>query len=340
MSDRPLVLVPNDPRLNTCLDPVAETLAASGIEVRRPVSLSPPDWGNDIPRAAAIVLTPRTLFSRRELDAAKSLRGIAFPTIGVEALDLAAATELGIAVGFGATDQAVASIAEANVMLIAAMLLGLDRKARALREEGWRAGSITGRMVQGRVIGCVGFGRIARATIHRLANWGVSVRYFDPYIDPATVPADFAARCETLDAVLRDSDVVLVMAELTPETEGMIGEAQLRLMRKDAILVNTARGAVVDEAALARALAERRIAGAALDAFAVEPLPDGSPLRRLDNAMLTPHCIGHTMELHESFVPATLANVTRILRGEAPLYFKNPQVLQHWKARMQRLGIT
>jgi D-3-phosphoglycerate dehydrogenase len=101
--------------------------------------------------------------------------------------------------------------------------------------------------------------------------------------------------------------------------------------------VNTARGAVVDEAALANALCEGTIAGAALDAFAAEPLAPDSPLRRLDNVILTPHNIGHTLELQESFIPATCENVVRIARGDPPLYFKNPQVLPKWRVRLARL---
>jgi D-3-phosphoglycerate dehydrogenase len=101
--------------------------------------------------------------------------------------------------------------------------------------------------------------------------------------------------------------------------------------------VNTARGAAVDEAALAQALRDGTIAGAALDAFAAEPLAADSPLRALDNVILTPHNIGHTRELMDSFVPAAYENVVRIAAGEPPLYFKNPQVLPKWRQRLARL---
>ena len=138
--------------------------------------------------------------------------------------------------------------------------------------------------------------------------------------------------------LLRNSDIVNVLVELTAQTHGMIGAAELAMMRRDACLVNTARGAVVDEAALAQALRDGVIAGAALDAFATEPLAADSPLRTLDNVILTPHNIGHTRELIDSFVPATYENVVRIAAGEPPLYFKNPQVLPKWRERLARLG--
>src|SRR5262249_31733097 len=119
----------------------------------------------------------------------------------------------------------------------------------------------------------------------------------------------------------------------------MIGESELAMMRSDAFLVNTARGGAVDEDALARVLGERRIAGAALDTFANEPLPATSPLRKLDNVWLTPHNIGHTIELQQSFVPATVENVRRICDSEQPLYFRNPEVAERWRARLSKPNI-
>ncbi len=147
-----------------------------------------------------------------------------------------------------------------------------------------------------------------------------------------------ATRIADLATLLRASDIVNVLVELTAQTHGMIGTAELAMMRRDAYLVNTARGAVVDEAALAQALRDGVIAGAALDAFATEPLAADSALRTLDNVILTPHNIGHTRELMESFVPATYENVVRIAAGEPPLHFKNPQVLPKWRERLERLG--
>jgi len=210
-------------------------------------------------------------------------------------------------------------MAEANVTLMAALRL-----------------SVRARMMRGKTIGFIGFGRIARATLVRLANWNVRAIFFDPYVDRDTASHDGAIPAADLAALLRASDVVSILVDLTAETHGMIGAAELAMMRRDAYLVNTARGAVVDEAALATAMREGTIAGAALDAFAAEPLAPDSPLRELDNVILTPHNIGHTLELQESFIPATYENVVRISRGDPPLYFKNPQVLSKWRERLAR----
>ena len=120
------------------------------------------------------------------------------------------------------------------------------------------------------------------------------------------------------------------MASLNAETRCLIGADQIKLMKPTAILVNTARGAIVDEAALADALKRKTIAGAALDCFAVEPLPTESPLRGLRNVILTPHMIGHTVEAHHSLEVATRENLGRVLAGQTPRYVVNPAVLPAW----------
>jgi len=117
----------------------------------------------------------------------------------------------------------------------------------------------------------------------------------------------------------------------------MLGERELALMKPSAYLVNTSRGEAIDEGALYRALKEKRIAGAALDSFTVEPLPDDSPLRGLDNVILTPHMVGHTQDVFASFPPAAVENITRILSGEPPLYCKNPEIIPAWRRRLARI---
>jgi D-3-phosphoglycerate dehydrogenase len=337
MTNPAIIIVPHDALLRPCLDPVAEKLAARRLSVIRPNSPSPSEW--DLARADVVVLTPRTHFLAEHIAASRDLKGIVFPTIGVEALDLAAATECGIVVGFGATAEAVESMAEANALLIAALLLDLKGKERALRERGWRDGTVAARMVRGKTIGFIGFGRIARATLRRLVPWGVRAQFYDPYVGAWEPDLGEVVKVESLADLLPTSDVVNLQVSLTAETKSIIGAAELAMMRPDAFLVNTARGGALDEVALAHALSERRIAGAALDAFASEPLPPDSPLRTLDNVWLTPHNIGHTLELQRSFVPATVENVLRICAGEPPLYWKNPEVTARWRTRLARLAL-
>src|SRR5262249_31148875 len=215
------VIIPHDALLRPCLDPVSEQLAACGLDVQRPHSLSPADWGHYLSIADALVLTPRTCVTARELVAAPRLKGIVFPTIGVEALDLDAATEHGIAVGFGATPEAVESMAEANALLIAALFLDLKAKERALYARGWRDGAVSARMVKGKTIGFVGFGRIARATLQRLVPWGVRAQFYDPYVSDWEAGLGAVAKTADLSSLLKTSDVVTLQGNLTAQTQSM-----------------------------------------------------------------------------------------------------------------------
>ena len=141
-----------------------------------------------------------------------------------------------------------------------------------------------------------------------------------------------------LPTLLRTSDVVSVHVTLTSETRHMLGAAELRLLQPHAYLVNTARGGAIDEQALYRVLQDGAIAGAAIDVFEAEPLSIESPLRTLDNVILTPHMVGHSRELMAAIPPAAAENALRVLRGEPPLYIKNPEVLPAWRQRLAALG--
>jgi D-3-phosphoglycerate dehydrogenase len=129
------------------------------------------------------------------------------------------------------------------------------------------------------------------------------------------------------------SDIVGLFASLDAESRHMIDARRLALMKPSAFLVNVARGALIDESALIEVLAAHRIAGAALDAFETEPLPPDSPLRKLDNVILTPHQIGHTLEAEASLGPAAVENVVALLKGEVPPRLRNPQVLPLWEQK-------
>jgi D-3-phosphoglycerate dehydrogenase len=140
-----------------------------------------------------------------------------------------------------------------------------------------------------------------------------------------------------LPTLLQSSDIVSVHVTLTHETRHLLGESELRLMRPEAYLINTARGGVIDEQALYHVLKERHIAGAAIDVFEQEPLDPESPLRQLDNVLLTPHMVGHSQELMAAIPPTAAENVLRVLRHEPPLYVRNPQVLAAWRQRLATL---
>jgi len=141
-----------------------------------------------------------------------------------------------------------------------------------------------------------------------------------------------------LPTLLRTSDVVSLHVTLTSETRHLLGAAELRLMQPHSYLINTARGGALDEQALYQILQDGAIAGAAIDVFEAEPLALESPLRTLDNMILTPHMVGHSRELMAAIPPAAAENVLRVLRGEPPLYVKNPEVIPAWRQRLAALG--
>jgi D-3-phosphoglycerate dehydrogenase len=167
----------------------------------------------------------------------------------------------------------------------------------------------------------------------RLAGWDVRLVASDPYADPATAAA-LGVRLTDLDTLLAESDVVTLHAVLSEETRGLIGEKALRRMKPGAVLVNTARGGLVDEEAVARAITEGWIAGAALDAFAEEPLPLSSPLRAVDptRLILTPHNASHSEAGRRANLALALAQILALGRGEVPSHLVNPDALARRRA--------
>ena len=338
----PVIFIPGD----WIGDTMAEALAGQGYEiVRGPAAQEVPPRVDAmallplLQRANILVATPGLRVDRALLQALPRLRAVVAPAIGVENIDVAAATELGILVAHGATPENYLGMAEATVMLIAALAMQLPYKQRLLAENAPRPRELLSRSVRGSTIGLVGMGRIARGVVERLRGWEAQLLYFDPYVPQEQAPP--GATRVTLDALLRRADFVSLHVTLTAETQGLIGARELGLMKPTAYLVNTSRGAAIDEAALVRALQERRIAGAALDTFAHEPLPADSPLRAFvgsDNVILTPHIIGQGHEVMASLRQAIAENVRRILRGAPALYTKNPEVLARWQERIARLA--
>jgi phosphoglycerate dehydrogenase-like enzyme len=337
-------LVTSDFILDPWLEQVTDGLRQRGFEVVRGPQQKPPHktqfQGDDLARyfanADLVVTTTRSIVDRAALNAAPRLQGVVFPTIGTESVDLRSANELGIAVAHGPTPENFNSMAEATVLLMLAMLYDLHGTERVLAENLPRPKTMKARMLMGKTVGLIGLGRIGRGVTERLQGWGVRVLVFDPYLKPQDLPVN--AQAADLDAVLSQSDIVSVHTTLTDETRHMINDQTLSRMKPSAFLVNTARGGMIDEAALVRALRERRIAGAALDAFELEPLPADHPLRELDNVILTPHMVGHTQEIFDAIPETALENIDRLLRGEPPLYLRNPEVLERWRARRKRLA--
>jgi phosphoglycerate dehydrogenase-like enzyme len=247
--------------------------------------------------------------------------------VGYDNVDVAACTANDVAL-YITPEGVVKPMAESIVLFVLALSHNLLRKDRLVRQGRWAESTRPlGREPRDRTIGTIGMGNIATAALRLLGQFGVS-RFlaFDPYTTPEKAAA-IGVQLTSLEEVLRESDYVLVNCPLTPQTRGLIGAAQLAMMKPTSYLVNTARGPIVDEGALIESLQAGRIAGAALDVFAAEPLPADSPLCTLDNVILTSHSVGWTEELFRDMGRIDCEGVLAVSRGEAPANVVNREVL-------------
>lgn len=278
----------------------------------------------EIAHGAAGAIVSTDPFDAGVLEACPDLRVIARVGVGVDSIDLDAANRLGIVVTItpGANESAVADHA---IALMLAAIRRISEHDDAIRRGEWnRTGSHTPWELAGATVGLIGYGQIGRLVGERLCGFGVRLLFSDP------VELDGAGRATRvpLDTLLKESDVVSIHVPLLASTRGLLGRRELGLMRPDAVLINTARGAVVDEQALVEALEEGRLRAAALDVFDREP-PQSSPLLAMRNVVLSPHVGGISdRSIHEMTRRAT-ASVLDVLEGRTPSDVANPDALGH-----------
>ena len=272
------------------------------------------------------------LISLKPKVTAKSLEGntrlcaIGRCGVGYDNVDLAACTEHGIAV-YITPQGVVRPVAESIVLLVLALSHNLLSKDRLVRQGRWAESTTRlGREPRDRVVGTIGLGNIACEAIRLLRVLDVR-RFlaFDPYAGMERAE-QHGVELVSLEALLRSSDYVLVNCPLSAETRGLMGAEQFALMKPDAVLVNTARGPIVNEAALIDALQSGCIAGAALDVFEQEPLSPDSPLTKMENVILTSHSVAWTEELFRDMGRIDCEGALAVYRGEAPQHVVNPQV--------------
>ena len=283
--------------------------------------------------AEGVLGSAQQLIDAEVLAAAPNLRVVSNFGVGFDNVDIAAATRRGIVVCNtpGVLSEAVADL---TLGLILSLARRLPESERFVREGRWLPGATMslGTDVAGKTLGIVGLGRIGQAVARRAQAFGMPVVFHDqvrnPPPDPA-VPGKDAAFCSyrELDALLSESDVVSLHVSLTPETEHLIGARELALMKPSAYLINTARGGVVDQAALVAALRAERIAGAALDVFEREPLAADEPILSLPNVILLPHIGSGTVETRSAMLGLAIDNLLAVLRGERPPCLVNPEAL-------------
>ena len=272
------------------------------------------------------LLTDRV--DREVIEAGERLRVISNCAVGYDNIDVAAATAHGILVCNtpGVLTDTTADLAWALLMAAARRLPEAERYLRAGRWKSWSPQLMLGHDIYGATLGVVGFGRIGQAVARRAKGFEMRILYTDVSRRPEAEEA-LGAEFADLPTLLRRSDFVSLHTPLSEETRHLIGAEELALMKPTAVLVNTARGPVVDEQALAQALREGRIFAAALDVFESEPLPADSPLLGLENAVLLPHMGSATVATRGRMAGMAVDNLLAALRGQRPAYLVNPEVL-------------
>jgi phosphoglycerate dehydrogenase-like enzyme len=254
------------------------------------------------------------------LAAAPRLKLVQRLGVGYDNIDLAAAARCGVPV-CNMPDFNAATVAEHTIMLILALLRRVFESTLLMKATHWPLATLVAHGVfdfRGKTLGLIGLGAIGREVARRAAAFDVDILYYDRRRLPAADETRLGVTFSALTELLPRSDVVSCHVPGTPETSSLIGRDALRRMKRTAILINTARGTVVDEDALVEALQQATIAGAGLDVFAHEPLDPLHPLRRCPNVILTPHSAGQTREAMERMAVLLLENIERLRRSQEP----------------------
>ncbi len=261
----------------------------------------------------ALIVRSGTAVDRLLLERGERLKIVGRAGVNVDNIDVAAATERGIMV-MNTPEAVSVAAAEHTLALLLALCRRLPAADASVRRGEWRRGLFLGQQLSGLTLGLVGFGRVGRLVAERARAFGLNVLAFDPYVDD-----DLARRADvtlvTLDELLARADIVSVHAAVRDAAAPLLGAVELSQLRPGALLVNTARGALVDEAALLQALTSGRLGGAALDVFAAEP-PGRSPLFDLPNVVVSPHLGASTLEAQRAVAVQIAEQVSEALRGQ------------------------
>ena len=256
---------------------------------------------------------------------APKLKLIQHSGVGYEQIDVDAASKRGVPVAL-TPEGTIPAVAEHVIMLILGLYRHLVQAHNALARGEWIHKQLRAEclMLEGKTLGIIGIGRTGREVLRRAQPFDVRPIYHDLRQLPAEEEKRLGIEYRSLDTLLSEADIVTLHVFLSEGSRGLIGERELNLMKPTAILINTSRGDVVEEAALYRALKERRIAGAGIDVFEEEPTPSENPLLRLDNVLLTPHLAGGTLDSMRQKARAQYENFRRVVDGLPPINLTQP----------------
>jgi glyoxylate reductase len=262
------------------------------------------------------------------LSAAPKLRIVANVAVGYDNIDVAECTKRGVVAANtpGVLDETTADFAWTLMMAVGRRLVEGDTLARSGNWKGWDLDQLVGTDVWGKTLGIVGFGRIGRAMARRALGFHMKVIYADAVRAPEALEKELKAEHRELNSLLAEADFVSVHVPLLPETRGLFDAVRFLKMKPTAYLINTSRGAVVDEAALVQALENGKIAGAALDVFENEPLIH--PGLKRPNVVLAPHIASASIETRTKMACMAAENVVALFQGQQPRNMLNPEVLK------------
>jgi D-3-phosphoglycerate dehydrogenase len=268
-------------------------------------------------RDADIAFVMAAPMPKELLAEARRLRFIQKLGAGVDRIDLDACRKQGIGVARLHAGNSI-PVAEHTILLMLAIYRQLPHIDRRTRAGAWNKEDARGmhRQLQYKTIGLVGFGAIGKEVAKRLRGFEVTIIYYDPVRASREIEQSLGVSYTDLDALVRTADIVSLHLPLLPQTVGIIDAQRIRAMKSGAVLINCARGGLVDETALAAALKDGRLFGAGIDAFASEP-PVGSPLLELDNTVVTSHLAGATLDNFSGIIARAVENAKAVLRGDA-----------------------
>jgi D-3-phosphoglycerate dehydrogenase len=303
----PVVLIAEE------LAPAAIDVLAHDFEVRHVDGTDRPALLAALADAHAVIVRSATDIDAEAVGAAPNLRVVARAGVGLDNVDVAAATARGVMVVNAPTSNIV-SAAEQAIALLLAVARNTAAASASLKSGEWKRSKYTGVELQGKTVGVIGLGRIGVLFAQRIAAFGTRLVAYDPYVQPARA-AQLGVRLLGLEELLAESDFISIHLPKTPETLGLIGAKELQLVKPGVRIINAARGGLIDEDALADAIAEGRVAGVGLDVFAKEPCT-ASPLFGFDNVVVTPHLGASTHEAQDKAGLAVARSVKLALQGE------------------------